>query len=94
MIDVTYFNEKMEDEITYVYGAAPDGRASYVNQPGKSPREGVEVTGRLQATEDLSLALNYTYLDASNPDGSVEIRRPRHELGLSARWPSCRGGVR
>ncbi|ABL69469.1 TonB-dependent receptor plug domain-containing protein [Paracoccus denitrificans] len=84
LIDVTYFNEKMEDEITYVYGAAPDGRASYVNQPGKSPREGVEVTGRLQATEDLSLALNYTYLDASNPDGSVEIRRPRHELGLSA----------
>ena len=84
LIDVTYFNEKMEDEITYVYGAAPDGRASYVNQPGKSPREGVEVTGRLQATEDLSLAMSYTYLDASNPDGSVEIRRPRHELGLSA----------
>lgn len=84
LIDMTWFKERLQDEISYAYGAAPDGRASYVNQPGESPREGVEVTGRLQATDDLTLALNYTYLDASNPDGSVEIRRPRHEVGLSA----------
>ena len=84
LIDVTYFNEKMADEITYVAGAAPDGRASYINQAGKSPREGVEITGRFDATEDLLLSVSYTYLDAKNPDGTVEIRRPRHELGLSA----------
>lgn len=84
LIDITYFKERMEDEITYAYAAAPDGRAMYVNQSGESPREGIEISGRLQATEDLRLALNYTYLDAENPDGSVEIRRPRHELGLSA----------
>lgn len=86
IIDVTYFKETLEDEISYVFGGAPDGsgRASYVNQDGESPREGVEVTGRLQATDTLSLALNYTWLDAKNPDGSVEIRRPEHELGLSA----------
>lgn len=86
MIDLTYFKERMQDEITYSYGAAPDGRAMYVNQPGDSPREGVELTGRLQLAEDLSLALNYTYLDAKNPDGSVEIRRPRHELGLTSSY--------
>lgn len=84
VIDVTWFKERLEDEITYAYGAAPDGRASYVNQSGESPRQGLEVTARMKATEDLDLALNYTYLDAKNPDGSVEIRRPRHELGLSA----------
>lgn len=85
LIDVTYFNEKLEDEITYAYGAAADGsgRATYVNQPGKSPRQGVEISGRLQATDTLTLAMNYTYLDAKNPDGSVEILRPRHEVGLS-----------
>ncbi|AGT11464.1 TonB-dependent receptor plug domain-containing protein [Paracoccus aminophilus] len=87
-VDLTYFNEKMDDEITYAYGAAPDGsgRASYVNQHGKSPREGIELAGQLQATEALRLGLNYTYLDAKNPDGSVEIRRPRHEFGLRASY--------
>ncbi|SEN08740.1 vitamin B12 transporter [Gemmobacter aquatilis] len=86
VIDATYFNEKLTDEITYVYGAAPDGsgRATYENQPGTSPRQGLELAGRLQATDALSLALNYTWLDAENPDGSVEIRRPEHEIGLSA----------
>lgn len=86
VIDVTYFDENLRDEITYVYGAAPDGsgRATYENQPGKSSRKGIEVAGKLQATDALSLGLAYTYLDAKNPDGSVEIRRPRHELGLSA----------
>ncbi|CAM3240117.1 vitamin B12 transporter [Paracoccus aminovorans] len=83
-VDLTWFKEKLEDEIAYVYGAAPDGRASYENQPGKSPREGVELTARIRATQTLDLALNYTYLDAKNPDGSVEVRRPRHELGLAA----------
>lgn len=86
LIDVTYFDEDLRDEITYVYGAAPDGsgRATYENQAGKSSRKGIEVAGKLQATDALSLGLAYTYLDAKNPDGSVEIRRPRHELGLSA----------
>ena len=87
-IDLTYFNERMQDEISYAIGAAPDGsgRASYVNQPGKSRRQGVEVAGQLQATDALRLGLTYTYLDAKNPDGSVEIRRPRHQLGVTARY--------
>lgn len=87
-VDLTYFNEKMEDEITYAYGTAPDGsgRASYVNQQGKSPRQGIELSGQVQATDALRIGLNYTYLDAKNPDGSVEIRRARHELGLRANY--------
>ncbi|KFI30408.1 TonB-dependent receptor [Haematobacter massiliensis] len=84
LIDVTYFNEKMADEITYVFGGAPDGRATYINQRGKSPREGVEIAGRFAATDALNLSVSYTYLDAKNPDGTVEVRRPRHELGLEA----------
>lgn len=90
-VDLTWFRERMDDEITYAYGAAPDGRATYVNQSGESPREGVELTGRVQATPDLLVALNYTYLDARNPDGSVETRRPRHELGLSATYAFAQG---
>ena len=74
--------------MAYTYCDAPDGsgRASYVNQSGESPREGIELSGQFQATDALRLGVNYTYLDAKNPDGSVEIRRPRHELGLRATY--------
>ncbi len=78
-IDVTYFRETLTDEITAVFSG---GAFTFVNQSGDSDREGVEVTGTLRATDALSLRLAYTYLDASNPDGSVEIRRPRNQLAL------------
>ncbi|WP_375688262.1 TonB-dependent receptor plug domain-containing protein [Pseudooceanicola sp. LIPI14-2-Ac024] len=81
-VDVTYFNETLVDEITSVL-VAP-GEYSYINQDGDSDRQGVEVEGRFEATDDLTLRLSYTYLDATNPDGSVEVRRPRHELRLGA----------
>lgn len=86
LVDLTYFNEDIDDEITFTDGAASDGsgRAAYLNQPGKSPREGVEISGRFQISDALRLGVNYTYLDAKNPDGSVEVRRPRHEFGLHA----------
>lgn len=90
-VDLTWFRERMDDEITYAYGAAPDGRATYVNQSGESPREGVELTGRVQATPDLLVALNYTYLDARTSAGAVALRRPRHELGLSATYAFAQG---
>lgn len=85
-LDVTWFRERLEDEITYVYGAASDGsgRASYANESGTSKRRGVELAGRWQASERLDLRLSYTWLDAKNPDGSVELRRPQRQLGLGA----------
>ncbi|TYP65786.1 vitamin B12 transporter [Stutzerimonas stutzeri] len=85
-IDVTYFNETLEDEITDYLVGIEDGVAfySYRNQSGESPRHGVEVAARILATDSLTLGASYTYLDAENPDGSVKTRRPRHEAGLSA----------
>lgn len=86
IVDLTYFNEKLEDEIESYLVGIDDGvaRYSYRNQAGTSPREGVELTARIAATDALTLGASYTYLDAENPNGSVEIRRPRHEAGLTA----------
>jgi vitamin B12 transporter len=81
-LDVTLFRERLTDEITAV--STGPGTFSFINQTGDSDRKGVEVQGKVQATDDLSLRLAYTYLDASNPDGSVEVRRPRHEFALGA----------
>lgn len=88
-LDVTYFNETLTDEIASVM--INPTTFSYINQVGDSDRQGVEVSGSLQATDTLSLRLAYTYLDAKNPDGSVEIRRPRHELALGATLDTFQG---
>lgn len=81
-VGLTWFRESLKDEIEFF--ATPSGDFSYRNQSGRSPRQGVELAARMDATEVLSLGASYTYLDAKNPDGSVEIRRPRHEAGLNA----------
>ncbi|EKE73519.1 MULTISPECIES: TonB-dependent receptor [Roseobacteraceae] len=78
-VDVTLFKERLTDEITAV---STDPGYTYINQTGNSDRRGVEIAGALEATDALSLRLGYTYLEAKNPDNSVEIRRPRHELTL------------
>ncbi len=96
LLDVTYFNETMEDDIESYLVSSTGGVStfSYRNQAGKSPREGVEITGRWNATDRLSFAANYTWLDAKNPNGSVEVRRPKHELGLSATLQALDGRAR
>lgn len=82
VVELTYFRERLEDEIAYVF--TPGDRATYANLSGESTREGVEANARIKASENLGLALSYTYIDAKNPDGSIEVRRPRNEFGLSA----------
>jgi len=84
MVDVTYFNETFTDEIVSSFGTGPGGSNTLANSTGESPREGVEVTASFEASDTLLLGLNYTYTDAREPNGTVEIRRPRHEVGLSA----------
>lgn len=79
-MDITYFRERLENEIKS--SRVTPTLETYINQTGISTREGVEVSGDVQATDAIALRMSYTYLSAKNPDGSVEIRRPRHELSL------------
>ncbi|MBA4490652.1 TonB-dependent receptor [Paracoccus sp. S1E-3] len=90
VVDLTYFHEDLEDEITFSGTPLPDG-TNYYNQDGTSKRRGVEIAASLRATDSLSFGANYTYLHAKNPDGSVETRRPRHQLGLNAAWLFAEG---
>jgi len=79
--DITYFNETLTDEIESV----PVGiDTTFENEDGDSTREGVEVAARIAATDYLDLRASYTHLIARNPDGSIETRRPEHELSLGA----------
>jgi vitamin B12 transporter len=95
LVDITYFDETLTGEIeSYFAGTDPitgNSVFSSRNQAGDSDRKGVELTAKLEATGKLDLRLSYTYLDATNPDGTVEIRRPEHELLLSATLRTFQG---
>jgi len=94
LVDITVFHDDLTDEITSVFDPVTS-TSTYINQAGDSTRRGVEISGSIEATDDLDLRFSYTYLDAKNPNGSVEIRRPRHEalLSVTQRFMGGRGSV-
>lgn len=88
---VTVFRDRLEDEIDGFFFDPGAGAFTSVNQQGTSRRDGieVEVARRWAATE---VRLGLSYLDAEEPDGTREIRRPRW-LGYAAvthDWPRAR----
>ena len=84
-LDVTLFRERLTDEVDLAFQGS-EGAASvfsYVNRSGDSPRQGVEVQAFLTPGPDTTVRLAYTYLDAETPEGTAEIRRPRHEASVA-----------
>ncbi|PZA00942.1 TonB-dependent receptor [Gammaproteobacteria bacterium 2W06] len=87
---ITYYNETLEDEIfakeltdkstkkeTYFRAA---------NRQSDSEREGVEISTDFRPVESVDFGLRYTYTRSTNDKGSVEGRRPKHELGFNTTW--------
>jgi vitamin B12 transporter len=70
-VDVTYFEADLTNEI------AGFGN-TLINQFGESTRSGIEVASQIVLTRQLSLGAAYTFLDARDPKGLEEVRRPRH----------------
>jgi vitamin B12 transporter len=68
---------------------------SVFNEEGTSERQGIEVSASAQLTPDLLLTGSYTYLDATNSDGTEEVRRPPHSgnIGISYTTPDGRGKI-
>lgn len=75
-IDVTYFRERLEDEI------AGSG-LTVSNLDSDSERQGIEVSAMLTPLDGLTIGASYTFLDASEPDGATEVRRPEHSAGAN-----------
>lgn len=87
IVDVTYFDQSLEDEINgFVFDPA-SGAFTAANEAGKSKRRGVEFTTNATPIDGVDLMLNYTYLDATELAGGVrrdEVRRPRHQGSVAA----------
>lgn len=82
VVDVTYFNSRLEHEITTIF--LPNFNSQAVNLTGTSTRQGAEVTGKFRPLDWLTLAGTYTYTDARDDKGVQEVRRPRHAASGSA----------
>ncbi len=93
IIDLTYFDETLEDEIGAEFIPALNAFRP-VNNPGKSDRRGVEISGRADITDRLDMTIGYTWLDATEPvplaaGGTrdvIEVRRPEHQLALGVNY--------
>ena len=55
----------------------------YIQQPGESTYEGVELTADWALGDRGNIDANYTYQDPKLSNGSREIRRPRHTLNMN-----------
>jgi len=84
LLSVTYFNNKVEDYIDYLYNPSTY-KGSYYNVDGKSKFEGLEVSGSYTFSPyNLVLSGNYTHLiKAQKYDGTEFIRRPKDMLNAN-----------
>lgn len=86
-IDVTYFNAKLRDKISYS-SAYPLPGYTYVNAPGKSPHQGVEVSANFVLPAGFRFDGSYTYLNAKDEADVRLIRRPKHIGSANLAWRS------
>jgi vitamin B12 transporter len=96
VVDLTYFQSILTDEIVTVFlPGGPPFLTTVANQTGESDRQGIELSFKAALSSDLSMTAAYTWTDATDPDGRVEVRRPEHiaSLVLDYLLPSRRGNV-
>nr|WP_319485388.1 TonB-dependent receptor [uncultured Cohaesibacter sp.] len=72
-VDVTYFNQRLTDEIVF-----SSVTWKYANETGVSKRQGVEISASAKITDNLTVDASYTYTDSKTPSGTQESRRPKH----------------
>lgn len=81
VLDVTYFQADLEDEIVTIFDPAT-AFLTVDNQDGRSRRQGVEVSIEAKPRSGMTLNAAYTYTDSTDPDDQQEIRRPKHIASL------------
>ena len=82
-LQLSLFDQDLDDEINGFYCPNPwPAPCTAINMDGTSKRRGVEIAAQWSASDNLSIAATYTYMDAEDPDSAAELRRPRHAGSL------------
>jgi len=88
-LGATYFDAKLENEITTVsYNC--EGWVCEYNQPenmdGKSSRKGLELSSSFSVNDNLLVSANYTYTDSTDAHGNDEQLRAKNIGSLNLAW--------
>ena len=75
-LDVTYFHTDLSNKIGN--SALPAPNPTLINLPGISTREGLELALSTRLSASLTATFAYTFLNAEEPNGVREVRRPRN----------------
>lgn len=91
VVDVTYFQADLKDEIVTVFGIPTSTAANLTTE---SQRKGVEISAKWRPLAWLDISAAYTFLQATQPP-TREVRRPRHtgRVDATARFAEDRGRV-
>jgi vitamin B12 transporter len=81
--DSRYKNRIGNDPFTFVYSQLP----------GNTDISGVEISTDWQATDDLAISLNYSYLSTEDPAGERLVRRPDNKYSLNFRYRLLEKGL-
>ena len=92
LVDVTYFDATLTSEIATVFDF-DTFTSTAINQAGESERQGVELSVDARLADAWSLTGSYTWLDATEPDGRREVRRPRHSGSVNVNYAILAGRV-
>jgi vitamin B12 transporter len=84
VVDVTYFNTNLTNEITEDFSVFPLIRS--VNLNGESKLQGIEVSGRIQVLPGVLVGTAYTWRDARDDQDLRELRRPEHQARFDIDW--------
>jgi vitamin B12 transporter len=79
--DITYFMLNTNNLIDYDYSTS-----RYVQLPGTTHRDGIEVSLTWAANSQLDIGASYTYTHTRQPDGERRPRIPEHDFAVSATY--------
>lgn len=80
----TLFYSDIDDMLTVKQLPNSDDRTWYNLK--KATTKGLELTGKLDLTEDINLGANYTYLKAEGDQGQALPERPEHKANAKLTW--------
>ncbi|MBT8148242.1 MAG: TonB-dependent receptor [Gammaproteobacteria bacterium] len=78
-LEAVYFDQEIEDVIYFDVA----GFSGYLQDPGVSNSDGVELSARYLLTHGFEIAANYTYNETERPNGQQRIRRPKDLANLA-----------
>ncbi|MBN9222870.1 MAG: TonB-dependent receptor [Mesorhizobium sp.] len=91
VVDVTYFNQDLTNEIYTKFGPGPLYLSTPDNLGGTSKRQGIELSATVDLFNGFSATATYTYTDSTEQKQAggpreVEVRRPKHSGSLNAAY--------